>query len=179
MANSQHATTTVLGTPKHPGGRPRTIPDAETFQRLADEYFDLADTKDDPYTVPDLAIHLGLCDRKKVWEYGQREEFKDTVKNAMARIEAQRLRMMLKGKNNVIGCIFDLKNNFGYVDKQEMTHTVAQAPKALGFEVVDTTDRREIGQAVETPAQLVDNTGAEDTGQRIVNPVGGQDGGQQ
>ena len=26
---------------------------------------------------------------------------------------------MLKGSHNVAGCIFDLKNNFGYKDKQE------------------------------------------------------------
>ena len=38
----------------------------------------------------------------------------------MFRIETQRVEKYLSGKQNIIAAIFDLKNNFGYRDKQDI-----------------------------------------------------------
>jgi hypothetical protein len=76
-----------------------------------------------PYTMTGLALALGFCDRQALWNYKERNEgsenFVDTIKRARARIEEQRSRQLLDGSNPV-GKIFDLKNNFGWVDKHEV-----------------------------------------------------------
>ena len=53
-------------------------------------------------------------------------EFGDTIKRARLYIENERAELLLKGSGNVAGVIFDLKNNFGYADKQEVDtkHTI-------------------------------------------------------
>lgn len=73
-------------------------------------------TEDLHPTVTGLALVLDLT-RQGLINYEVKEEFVDTVKEGKARIEAyieQRLFL-----NNPTGCIFNLKNNFNWKDKQE------------------------------------------------------------
>jgi len=83
------------------------------------EYFKECDDSNTPYTSPGLAIALGFNDRSSLDDYKAKKKFFPAIKKAMSIIERQRLEKMLKGSHNVAGCIFDLKNNFGYKDKQE------------------------------------------------------------
>jgi len=95
----------------------------EDMQVLADEYFALCDEKEVPYTVPGVCDHLGFSCRQSLWDYSVRfTEYSDTIKRIRQRIERQRVEKMLTGKQNIIASIFDLKNNFGYVDKHEHEH---------------------------------------------------------
>ena len=48
--------------------------------------------------------------------------FRDTIKRAKARIEAG-YEQTLFNKNSAVGGIFTLKNNYGWVDKQEIKQT--------------------------------------------------------
>jgi len=72
-----------------------------------------------PYTMAGLSRVCGFATRNALWEYEQKGEFSDTVKRARQRIEEQRNVRMLTGDAAAVPSIFDLKNNFGWVDKHE------------------------------------------------------------
>ena len=66
-----------------------------------------------------LAYALGM-DRTTLINYGHRDEFFNTVKRARDRVTAEYERRLLKSGTPTIGLIFALKNNAGWVDKQEI-----------------------------------------------------------
>lgn len=68
-------------------------------------------------TMAGLALSLNV-DRKTIVNYSNRDEYFPTVRKARAKIEAF-IETRLYG-NNVTGCIFNLKNNFDWKDKQEV-----------------------------------------------------------
>jgi len=104
-------------------GRPPIYADPEVMEKNIQDYFNTCDNKDIPYTVPGLAVHLGFESRFRIQDYKNRPLFQHTIKSALSRIESQRVGNMVAGKGNVVGAIFDLKNNFGYVDKREVETT--------------------------------------------------------
>lgn len=71
-------------------------------------------------TISGLAVYLGV-DRKTIVNYSNKEEYFPTIKKARAKIEAH-LEKRLFG-NNVTGTIFNLKNNFDWKDKSEVSNT--------------------------------------------------------
>jgi len=71
-------------------------------------------------TMTGLAIHLGM-DRRSLVNYGKREQYGDIVDYARAMVE-QHLERKLYG-NTVTGVIFNLKNNFGWKDKNEVEYS--------------------------------------------------------
>lgn len=103
-------------------GRPRKYSEVEKLQKKIDEYFDFCDEKELRYTVPGLAYHLGFLDRRSITVYKENAKFFPTIKKALLRIESQRNQELLN-ENNSTGKIFDLKNNFGWKDRQEIEHT--------------------------------------------------------
>lgn len=106
---------------KNKGGRPRKYKTEEELQTAIDRYFDGYDRKELPYTVTGLAVALGL-DRKGLIEYGGRPEFSNTIKKAKAKVE-EFLERRLLSAGCVTGVIFNLKNNFGWKDKNETNIT--------------------------------------------------------
>ena len=102
---------------KNPVGRPVMYKTPEEMQKAIDEYFRECDTNNDPYTVTGLALALGMS-RQALINYENRDEFVDTIKKAKQRVEAYIEKKMYG--NNVTGLIFNLKNNFGWVDRQEI-----------------------------------------------------------
>ena len=122
-----------------PNGRPRQFETVEEMEEMIEAYFAKCDarvvplivTKDkgkalinvpkpEPYTVQGLAVALNLT-TKGLIGYAEREEFSATIKRARARIEANKVMHMLDGDGYGAGYIFDLKNNFDWRDKQELT----------------------------------------------------------
>ena len=75
-----------------------------------------------PYTVTGLCIFLDIC-RDTLIEYGKRQEYADAVKKARQRVENYVEEGLLNGTINAIGGIFNLKNNFGWVDKIDISAT--------------------------------------------------------
>lgn len=67
-------------------------------------------------TLTGLAIALGI-DRKTLYNYSRRDDYFPTIKRAKDIVE-EALEENLYG-NSVTGTIFNLKNNFGWVDKYE------------------------------------------------------------
>lgn len=105
-------------------GRPPMISSPEEMQEKIDQYFKECDKKKRPYTVPGLALALGFSTRQSLLDYAEKDEFVDTIKKAKLKIEAQRNDALIKGSGSPAGMIFDLKNNFGWKDKQEIEHSI-------------------------------------------------------
>ena len=102
---------------KHPGGRPLKYKTAEELQTKIDDYFKQCDTNNEPYTVTGLGLALDMS-RQDLINYGNKEEFFDTIKKAKARVENYLEKRLIKDSSTT-GIIFNLKNNYGWKDKQE------------------------------------------------------------
>lgn len=112
----------TLPKPKHPGGRPRLYKSPEEFAAKVDEYFETAITP----SITGISLHLGFCDKQSFSEYEKYgEQFSLTVKKARLRIEKDRIERLNDKSRFSPGTIFDLKNNYGWVDKQEVDFTVS------------------------------------------------------
>ncbi|ANJ65567.1 putative terminase small subunit [Pseudoalteromonas virus vB_PspP-H6/1] len=111
------------------GGRPLAFESVEALEEAVESYFERGgeawtDIGEGEYTftptMAGLALALGV-DRKTITNYGNKQEYFPTIKKARQRVETH-LEKRLYG-NNVTGVIFNLKNNFGWADKQEVVST--------------------------------------------------------
>lgn len=104
---------------KHAGGRPLKYKTKEELQEKIDRYFMECDRDKKPYTVTGLAMAMDMT-RQELINYGNREEFIDTVKKAKLKVERWLEENLITGQGNATGIIFNLKNNYGYKDRQEI-----------------------------------------------------------
>lgn len=117
------------------GGRPPKYATPEQLQAAIDDYFEngvkvrqveigSGDNKRvieiKVPTITGLVLYCGFCDRQSFYDMEKREEFSCTIKNARTRIE-QEYEEQLSTRGGS-GPIFALKN-FGWHDKQEISHT--------------------------------------------------------
>lgn len=109
------------GVYKMPRGRPKAYTEVEVMQQKIDKYFNDCDRKNEPYTVTGLCLALDIC-RDTLSEYMKKDEFSDTIKKAKLKVENY-LEKRLINDNSTTGIIFNLKNNFGWKDKQEVEHS--------------------------------------------------------
>jgi hypothetical protein len=114
-----------------------------------------------------LALHLGFTGRNALLNYLNRpgrSPFVGVIKRAKSRIEVHRVTSMLTNKNSVIGCIFDLKNSFRYVDKQV---TEADIKVAQSFSPEDRTALKDLAmqmieaRELEEPPLLIEESHGE------------------
>jgi len=104
---------------KNKGGRPRKYSEQEVLQTKIDEYFNMCDEKEKPYTITGLCLYLDI-DRSTLLRYEEKEEYCNTIKRAKNKIENYVEEMSLIGKLNPTVSIFNLKNNFNWKDKTEI-----------------------------------------------------------
>lgn len=69
-------------------------------------------------TISGLAVALDTT-RRTLLDYEDREEFSHTIKRAKQRIEATTESLLVNGGATPAGVIFNLKNNYGWVDRTE------------------------------------------------------------
>jgi len=101
-------------------GRPPKYDNPEQMQTAIDAYFDEVDGVP---TVTGLALALGFDTRHALLYYEhEKPEFLTTIKRAKTRIEEAIERELMNRNGTVTGLIFNLKNNFGWKDAQELTH---------------------------------------------------------
>ena len=121
-------------------GRPPKFSTPEDMQVLIDKYFNekvgyfpmkdqegqiVMDKDGMPHmllyapTVSGLALYLGFCDRKSMYEYGAKQNFTHTISTATSRIADFAETQLHQGKPT--GAIFWLKNH-GWHDKTESTN---------------------------------------------------------
>jgi hypothetical protein len=104
-----------------PKGRPRAYKSHAEFDAKVEEYFATAITP----SITGISLHLGFCDKQSFSEYEKYgPEFSLTVKKARLRIENDRIERLNDKQRFTPGTIFDLKNNYGWVDRQEVEMTV-------------------------------------------------------
>lgn len=106
-------------------GKPRQYNNTEELQELIDNYFSTCDELEKPYTITGLALALDLT-RQGLINYEEREEFVDTIKKAKQKVLNQLEENLVSGKGSTPGIIFNLKNNYNWVDKQEIKADVDQ-----------------------------------------------------
>lgn len=82
----------------------------------------ITDEKLKPYTVTGLCVYLDIH-RETLIEYGKRPDYAEMVKQAKQKVENYVEEGLLNGSINAIGGIFNLKNNFGWVDKIDINAT--------------------------------------------------------
>ena len=99
------------------GGRPRKYTEVEIMQEKIDKYFKECKENNEPYTITGLCIALDIC-RDTLSEYMKNKEFSDTIKKAKLKVENYLERHLITDSSTT-GIIFNLKNNFGWKDKQE------------------------------------------------------------
>ena len=103
--------------------RPRIYSNKEEIIPLIDNYFKICDFDSKPYTITGLCLALKMC-RDTLCEYEKIEEFSDTIKEAKQKVENWVEVNALINKANPTFAIFNLKNNFGWKDKQEIEEKV-------------------------------------------------------
>lgn len=104
-------------------GRPSLFDDPGAMGEMIGEYFAKCEADPRPPTIAGLCYFLGFDDRHAMAEYETRPAFSATVKNARLRIEQDRSERLLGKDTFTPGVIFDLKNNHGWKDKQEVEHS--------------------------------------------------------
>ncbi|MBT4132293.1 MAG: hypothetical protein HOE44_16420 [Candidatus Marinimicrobia bacterium] len=122
----------VAAKEKRPVGRPPKYSSVEELETLIEEYFHGDDAfmivgdgiKVHAPTVSGLAYHLDMS-TEALRNYEQKGEFLATIKKAKQRVEIALEKRL--GGTAPAGTIFNLKNNFGWKDKQEIDHNVAMS----------------------------------------------------
>lgn len=102
-------------------GRPKAYTEVEIMQKKIDNYFEECYKNNEPYTITGLCIALDIC-RDTLSEYMKKDEFSDTIKKAKLKVENY-LEKHLITDSSTTGIIFNLKNNFGWSDKQQVEHS--------------------------------------------------------
>lgn len=102
-------------------GRPKAYTQVEIMQKKIDGYFEECYKNNEPYTITGLCIALDIC-RDTLSEYMKKDEFSDTIKKAKLKVENY-LEKHLITDSSTTGIIFNLKNNFGWSDKQQVEHS--------------------------------------------------------
>ncbi|WP_187445777.1 terminase small subunit [Bacillus infantis] len=97
-------------------GRPLKFESVEALEDKIEAYFTKCDEKEEPYTITGLALALDTS-RKVLLEYQDKDEYSNTIKRAKLRCENFAESFLFRGKS-VVGGIFNLKNNYGWVDQQ-------------------------------------------------------------
>ena len=124
---------------KHAGGRPLAFKSVEELQTKIDEYFAYCDNKTkeihsdklgdmvvpdpEPYALSGLAVWLGV-DRRTLLNYESKDEFFPTIKQAKSRVEADLERRMNHKDTFTPGLIFNVKNNFGWIEQPQMLQQI-------------------------------------------------------
>lgn len=99
--------------------RPKLYSSVEDMKKIIDDYFEMCDEKEKPYTMSGLAYALDM-DRKSLLNYSKDEQFFPTIKKAKQKVERQLEENALMGKANSTFTIFNLKNNYGWKDQVEV-----------------------------------------------------------
>ena len=104
---------------EHIGGRPPLYNSVEELEKLIQKYFDDCIRDKRPYTMSGLAYSLGM-DRTTLIRYGKDERFYNSIKRAKQFIEQSLEERLIATSGMATGIIFNLKNNYGWRDKQEI-----------------------------------------------------------
>ncbi len=139
------------------GKRPLIYPTAELLKEVIDGYFSYCDSQNGkdyngkiiinkPYTISGLCDYINIH-QDTLTEYGKRENFEHVVRMAKQKVESFVLEMASINKTNPIIAIFNLKNNFGYTDKIDVsTNTKTEYVNVLDIEKLVDDEEKLLGE---------------------------------
>lgn len=104
-------------------GRPPKFNNKEEMQEAIDKYFKECIEEKRPITFTGLAYSIGLS-RQGLMEYKAKDEFSDTIKEARKYVEMTLEERLIGTSGVATGIIFNLKNNYGWQDKQDIDANV-------------------------------------------------------
>jgi hypothetical protein len=123
----------------NPFGRPRKYQSVEEVEKIIEEFFkDCAENELFP-TVTGLCLALDLT-REGLLTYQGRAEFADTIKRAKQCVEFAVEQKLMEGSGSPAGAIFNLKNNFGWVDEKTHNQNVKGELRTLNILPVSPED---------------------------------------
>jgi len=102
-------------------GRPLKYETPEQMKEAIDAYFAECIEKEKPPTIAGLAYALDMT-TETLRAYGEKNEFSATIQKAKQLVEIYLEEGLVQGRA-AAGIIFNLKNNFGWVDKKEIGHS--------------------------------------------------------
>lgn len=111
-------------------GRPLKFETPEILNDKINEYFTKCEAEGTKPFITELAYYLDTS-RETLREYKERPEYVDSIKKALTRCEMALERNLIEGKVNPTGSIFNLKNNYGWKDRNE-TDITTQGDKING-----------------------------------------------
>lgn len=111
-------------------GRPLKFQSVEELEQKIDAYFEDCKIKGSRPFITELAYWLDTS-RETLCDYKEKPEFSDSLKKAKARCEIELERNLIEGKINPTGSIFNLKNNYGWKDRQETDITSGNKPISI------------------------------------------------
>jgi|AntAceMinimDraft_18_1070375.scaffolds.fasta_scaffold04292_2 hypothetical protein len=95
----------------------------EDLQKDIDKYFDDCEENNTPLTVTGLALALDTSRHTLLnYEHDLGKDFNAIIKKAKLMCENFAEQYLFSGKK-VAGAIFNLKNNYGWIDKQQFEHS--------------------------------------------------------
>lgn len=139
------------------GGKPMKWNSPEELEISIQEYYEWAEKNNKHITVTGLAWWLD-CSRQTLLNYEtsensdwlkrcndeERKKFVDTIKRAKRYIEME-YESSLFDKTSTSGAIFTLKNNYGWVDKQEVDNNIkAQVDNKMNLSGLSVDDIKEL-----------------------------------
>lgn len=104
------------------GGEPHeAYPRASLLRRRVNQYFDYCDDHHKHYTVPGLALALGLRTRVLMnYQYGlEHPDYQRVIDYALQRIEAYTVEKLFETKGSTRGLEFLMQNTQNYANKSE------------------------------------------------------------
>jgi DNA-binding XRE family transcriptional regulator len=105
--------------------RPLKFSTVEELRKKIEGYFKNCENKKKPLTITGLALALDTS-RETLLNYENDNptlsEYFDTIKKAKLMCQNFAEEFLFSGRN-VVGAIFNLKNNYGWQEKQEIEHS--------------------------------------------------------
>lgn len=112
------------------GGRPLKFKSKKELEKKIEAYFKNCDESKMPYTTTGLALWLDTT-RHTLLDYEEKDKYSHTIKKAKLKIECYAENELFRHAGQVVGIIFNLKNNWEWVDKQEIDSTVKMKGRIL------------------------------------------------
>lgn len=131
----------------------------DELKERIDNYFNKCKELDEPLTLTGLCLELGVS-RQTLCNYENRvttfvgmsdeeiEEFLYTIKRAKLKIENYAEKQLFSGKNPA-GIIFNLKNNYGWKDVQEVNNSTVISQKSALNELTTQEIKALLGNTLE------------------------------
>lgn len=112
----------ISATYKKRVGRPLALESPEELEDGVCIYFEKCNEERIPATMPGLTCHLGVAQRT-LQDFADREGYDEILVFAKQLIEHQRNLMLFDKDTPTAGVIFDLVNNYGWVNSQRNEHS--------------------------------------------------------